>query len=102
MIKNVHGNTLDHLGQSIVGGKWAPGDSIPPEPMLCEDLGVGDVLTTHGHRDHIQAVPAVRRAGHRVGVAQADAGMLPAHDFRRHGGHHHALPVLRDRRAQPS
>lgn len=48
---------------------------------LCEELNVSDVLTTHGHRDHIQAVPAVRRAGHRVGVAQADAGMLPAHDF---------------------
>ena len=48
---------------------------------LCRDLGVGDVLTTHGHGDHIGAVPAVRRAGHRVGVAEADAGMLPAYDF---------------------
>jgi glyoxylase-like metal-dependent hydrolase (beta-lactamase superfamily II) len=54
-----------------------------PEVLLplCEDLQVGDVLTTHGHRDHIQAVPAVRHAGHRVGVAQADAEMLPAYDF---------------------
>ena len=48
---------------------------------LCQRLNVGDVLTTHGHRDHIQAVPAVRAAGHRVGVAEADAHMLPAHDF---------------------
>jgi glyoxylase-like metal-dependent hydrolase (beta-lactamase superfamily II) len=48
---------------------------------LCEALDVGDVLTTHGHHDHIQAVPAVRQAGHRVGVAQADAAMLPAYDF---------------------
>ena len=48
---------------------------------LCEQLGVGDVLTTHGHGDHIRAVPAVRAAGHRVGVAEADAPMLPAHDF---------------------
>ncbi|MDQ6724655.1 MAG: MBL fold metallo-hydrolase, partial [Actinomycetota bacterium] len=30
---------------------------------------------------HIQAVPAVRAAGHRVGVAEGDAGMLPAYDF---------------------
>lgn len=54
-----------------------------PEVLLplCEELYVGDVLTTHGHRDHIQAVPALRRAGHRVGVAQGDAGMLPAYDF---------------------
>lgn len=54
-----------------------------PEVLLplCEELAVGDVLTTHGHGDHIQAVPAVRRAGHRVGVAEADSGMLPAHDF---------------------
>jgi len=40
MIKNVHGNTLDHLGERIVRGAWSPGDSIPPEPMLCEELGV--------------------------------------------------------------
>jgi glyoxylase-like metal-dependent hydrolase (beta-lactamase superfamily II) len=54
-----------------------------PEVLLalCGELNVGDVLTTHGHRDHIQAVPAVREAGHRVGVGPADAGMLPAHDF---------------------
>ena len=54
-----------------------------PEVLLplCEQLRVGDVLTTHGHGDHIQAVPAVRAAGHRVGVAQGDAGMLPAFDF---------------------
>lgn len=40
MIKNVHGNTVDHLGEAIVGGRYAPGTSIPPEPMLCEELGV--------------------------------------------------------------
>ncbi|NML44907.1 FadR family transcriptional regulator [Ramlibacter sp. G-1-2-2] len=40
MIKNVHGNTVDHLGQAILGGKYPPGQAIPPEPMLCEELGV--------------------------------------------------------------
>jgi len=40
MIKNVHGNTVDHLGEAIVSGRYAPGASIPPEPMLCEELGV--------------------------------------------------------------
>ena len=39
-IKNVHGHTLDHLGEAIVGGHYAPGSSIPPEPTLCEELGV--------------------------------------------------------------
>ena len=40
MIKNVHGNTVDHLGEAILAGRYAPGSSIPPEPMLCEELGV--------------------------------------------------------------
>ncbi len=48
---------------------------------LCGALGVGKVLETHGHWDHIQAVPAVRDAGYEVGVAAADASMLPSYDF---------------------
>ena len=40
MIKNVHGNTVDHLGEAIVAGRYAAGGSIPPEPLLCEELGV--------------------------------------------------------------
>jgi glyoxylase-like metal-dependent hydrolase (beta-lactamase superfamily II) len=43
--------------------------------------GVRRVLTTHGHWDHIQAVTAVRDAGIDVGIAAADAAMLPAYDF---------------------
>jgi glyoxylase-like metal-dependent hydrolase (beta-lactamase superfamily II) len=39
------------------------------------------VLTTHGHWDHIQAVTALRDAGIEVGVASADAEMLPSYDF---------------------
>jgi DNA-binding FadR family transcriptional regulator len=39
-IKNVHGHTLDQLGEAIVGGRHPPGASIPPEPVLCEELGV--------------------------------------------------------------
>jgi glyoxylase-like metal-dependent hydrolase (beta-lactamase superfamily II) len=48
---------------------------------LCRDLGVRKVLETHGHWDHIQAVPAVRDAGYEVGVTAADAKMLPSYDF---------------------
>jgi len=40
MIKNVHGNTVDHLGEAIVAGRYGAGASIPPEPLLGEELGV--------------------------------------------------------------
>ena len=40
MVKNVHGHTLDILGQSILAGRYAVGTSLPPEPLLCEELGV--------------------------------------------------------------
>lgn len=40
MIKNVHGNTVDHLGEAIVSGRYPAGASVPPEPILCEELGV--------------------------------------------------------------
>lgn len=47
---------------------------------LCRRLGVRQVLETHGHWDHIQAVPALRDAGYRVAVTAADAEMLPSYD----------------------
>ena len=43
---------------------------------LCQRLNVRKVLETHGHWDHIQAVPAVRDAGYDVGITADDAGML--------------------------
>jgi glyoxylase-like metal-dependent hydrolase (beta-lactamase superfamily II) len=48
---------------------------------LCQQLNVRKVLETHGHWDHIQAVPAVRDAGIDVGITAADASMLPSYDF---------------------
>lgn len=47
---------------------------------LCSALGVRRVIETHGHWDHIQAVPAVRDAGYDVAVTAADSEMLPAYD----------------------
>jgi glyoxylase-like metal-dependent hydrolase (beta-lactamase superfamily II) len=47
---------------------------------LCQALNVRQVVETHGHWDHIQAVEAVRDAGIDVAVTQADAGMLPSYD----------------------
>ena len=43
---------------------------------LCTRLGVRRVLETHGHHDHIQAVPAMREAGYEVAVTELDAPML--------------------------
>jgi glyoxylase-like metal-dependent hydrolase (beta-lactamase superfamily II) len=47
---------------------------------LCQALGVQRVLETHGHWDHIQAVPQLRDAGYSVSVTAADAEMLPSYD----------------------
>lgn len=47
---------------------------------LCRTLGVREVLETHGHWDHIQAVPEIRDAGYSVHVTAADAEMLPSYD----------------------
>ncbi len=46
----------------------------------CRALGVRRVVETHGHWDHVQAVPAVRDAGYDVGVAGPDAAMLDGYD----------------------
>lgn len=47
---------------------------------LCRRLDVRQVLETHGHWDHIQAVPQLRDAGYSVRVTAADAAMLPSYD----------------------
>jgi glyoxylase-like metal-dependent hydrolase (beta-lactamase superfamily II) len=43
---------------------------------LAERLNVRRVLETHGHWDHIQAVPAMREAGYEVAVTALDAPRL--------------------------
>jgi len=47
---------------------------------LAKALGVRRVLETHGHWDHIQAVPELRDAGYSVGVTSQDAAMLDSYD----------------------
>ncbi len=48
---------------------------------LCRELGVRQVVETHGHWDHIQAVPQLRDAGYEVAVTAADASMLASYDL---------------------
>lgn len=45
------------------------------------ELGVHRIVETHGHWDHIQAVPEMREAGFEVGVSADDASMLPSYDL---------------------
>ena len=40
MIKNVHGNTVDYLGEAILAGRFGPDGVLPPEPQLCAELSV--------------------------------------------------------------
>ena len=44
-------------------------------------LGVRSIVETHGHSDHIQAIPALRDAGYEVAVRAEDAAMLPSYDL---------------------
>ena len=54
MIKTVHGNTVDFLGEAIVAGRYAVGAIVPPEPLLGEELGVSRTVV----REAIKALAA--------------------------------------------
>jgi glyoxylase-like metal-dependent hydrolase (beta-lactamase superfamily II) len=59
-------------------------DAANEHDLLLEaarELGVRNIVETHGHADHIQAVPALRDAGYEVAVTAADAAMLPSYDL---------------------
>lgn len=47
---------------------------------LCRQLNVRQVIETHGHWDHIQAVPAIRDAGYEVAITAEDSSMLASYD----------------------
>jgi DNA-binding FadR family transcriptional regulator len=40
MTKNFHGYTRDRLGRAILMGQYAVDTCLPPEPLLCAELGV--------------------------------------------------------------
>lgn len=48
---------------------------------VCRELNVRKVVETHGHWDHIQAVPAIRDAGIDVAITPGDADMLGTYDL---------------------
>jgi DNA-binding FadR family transcriptional regulator len=73
-IKNVHGNTLDRLGEAVVAGRWLPGSAVPPEPTLCEELGVSRTVV----REAIKSLVAkgLVSTGPKVGTR-----VLPAENW---------------------
>lgn len=61
--------------------------------QLCQRLGVRRVLETHGHFDHIQAIPAMREAGYHVAVTELDAPMLGDMGYDAFLGHDDVIEV---------
>lgn len=74
---NVYGLRCKRTGAAVLIDAQSPATEVL---QLCRQLGVTRVLLTHGHHDHIGAVPAVRAAGYRVGVGTGDVAMVPDHD----------------------
>jgi DNA-binding FadR family transcriptional regulator len=64
--KNVHGNTVDHLGEAIVAGRYAAGASVPTEPLLGGQLGVSRTVV----REAVKALIAkgLLTTGPKVGT----------------------------------
>lgn len=59
-------------------------DAANEHELLLESaraLGVRRIVETHGHWDHIAAIPELRDAGYEVSVTAADAAMLPSYDL---------------------
>lgn len=77
MDNNVFVARCRHTGESVLIDAANEADRVLE---LCRRLNVGKVLETHGHADHIGAVPAVREAGYDVWVMAGDAAMLPGYD----------------------
>lgn len=48
---------------------------------IAKSTNVRNVITTHGHFDHIGAVAAMRDAGIDISIHPNDASMLPAYDL---------------------
>lgn len=73
-IKNVHGNTLDNLGEAIVAGQYLPGCSLPPEPLLCEALGVSRTVVR-------EAVKSLVAKGLLITGPKLGTRVLPSDDW---------------------
>lgn len=73
-MKNVLGHTLDALGESIVSGRYEPGASIPPEPTLCDELGVSRTVVR-------EAVKSLAAKGMLVTGPKVGTRVLPSEQW---------------------
>lgn len=66
MTRSVHGNTVDYLGRAIVAGRFGSGGALPPEPLLCEELGVSRTVV----RESVKSLVAkgLIQTGPKVGT----------------------------------
>lgn len=65
-IKNVLGQALDRLGEALVAGRYGAEGTLPPEPLLCEELGVSRTVV----REAVKSLVAkgLLRTGPKVGT----------------------------------
>jgi DNA-binding FadR family transcriptional regulator len=65
-MKNVHGNTVDYLGSAVVAGRFGADGALPPEPQLCEELGVSRTVV----RESVKSLVAkgLIQTGPKVGT----------------------------------
>jgi len=64
--KNVHGHTVDRIGEAIVAGRYAIGGTLPAEPLLCDEFGVSRTVV----REAVKSLAAkgLLVAGPKVGT----------------------------------
>jgi len=73
-VKNMLGNTLDHLGEAIVSGRYLPGTSLPPEPLLCEEYGISRTVVR-------EAVKSLVAKGLLITGPKLGTRVLPSDDW---------------------
>ena len=68
-----HGHIRDRLGEAIVGGLHPQGSALPPEPQLCEALGVSRTVV----REAVKSLAAkgLVSTGPKVGTRVLPAEM---------------------------
>jgi len=74
---NAYGLRCKHTGAAVLVDAPGPAAGLV---ALARRLGADRVLLTHGHHDHVGAVPDARAIGCPVSVSPGDAAMVPDHD----------------------